>query len=461
MNYTARIITIAIALNGIVAAMTWTSLDKSRLKYQESITVAIQNLSKFVVSDMDAQYHDADLALQVVADEYERQTLTDRPPDSTINALIRRQLQLHPALISIRITDRNGETILGYEGRSPPPGSNIARRPYFIQLRQNPHTNLVISPPLLGKISGKWGISFARRLNDHDGEFNGIIFAFLDVAAIQTKLAKLVPGEKFLISVRDEKSGLIAKFPDLQTGDTVGSVSLSSSQKRVLFQNKKFEIYSEQVAGVWQLFGHLQHEQYPFYVSVGISEDNYLNRWYDEVKVTVSMLAAFTLATCMSAWLLVSALKRRERTEQTLQQERMRLSEVIWSANVGTWEWQIPTGHVILNARWAEVIGYNLEELSPVTAVTWRKYIHPGDISVVEGLLERLYQREMEFFECEIRLVINWVIGYGFLIVAVSSIGIHTGSQFGWWAQVRILPTAKTQTNDRFIWCWTLPRMAC
>jgi PAS domain S-box-containing protein len=179
---------------------------------------------------------------------------------------------------------------------------------------------------------------------------------------------------------------------------------LSSSQKRVLFQNKKFEIYSEQVAGVWQLFGHLQHEQYSFYVSVGISEDNYLNRWYDEVKVTVSMLAAFTLATCMSAWLLVSALKRRERTEQTLQQERMRLSEVIWSANVGTWEWQIPTGHVILNARWAEVIGYDLEELSPVTAVTWRKFIHPGDISVVEGLLERLYQREMEFFECEIRL---------------------------------------------------------
>jgi hypothetical protein len=88
MNYTARIIAIAIALNGIVAAMTWTSLDKSRLKYQESITVAIQNLSKFVVSDMDAQYHDADLALQVVADEYERQTLTDRPPDSTINALV-------------------------------------------------------------------------------------------------------------------------------------------------------------------------------------------------------------------------------------------------------------------------------------------------------------------------------------------------------------------------------------
>ena len=404
INYTARIIAIAIALNGIVAAITWTSLDKSQLKYKESITVAIKNISKFVVSDMDAQYHDADLALQVIADEYERQALTGTLSDSTINALIRRQLQFHPALISIRITDRNGETILGYEGRSPPPGSNIAHRPYFIQLRQDPQAKLVISPPILGKISGKWGISFARRLNGRDGTFSGIIFAFLDVAAIQTKLTKLVPGEKFLISVRDEKSGLIAKFSAMQTGDTVGSISLSSSQKRLLFQNQKFGIYSEKVDGVWRLFGHLQHEQYPFYVSVGMSEDNYLNGWYDEVKVTVSMLAAFTLATCISAWLLVSALKRRERTEQTLQQERMRLSEVIWSANVGTWEWQIPTGNVILNARWAEVIGYDLEELSPVSVVTWRQYIHPRDISVVECLLERLYKREMEFFECEIRL---------------------------------------------------------
>ena len=404
MNYTAHIIAIAIALNGIVAAITWTSLDKSRLKYEESITVAIQNLSMFVVSDVDAQYHDADLALQVVADENERQTLTDRPSDSTMNALIKRQLQLHPALVSIRITDRDGETILGYEGRSPPPGSNIAQRPYFIQLRQNPHTNLVISPPILGKISGKWGISFARRLNDRDGEFNGIIFAFLDVGALQTKLSKLVPGGKFLISVRDLQSGLIAQFPDRKTGDTVGSISFSSSHQRALVQNQKFGMYSEQVDGVWQLFGHLQHEQYPFYVSVSMSKDDYLNRWYDEVKVTVAMLAAFMLTTCISAWLLVSTLQKRERTERTLQQERMRLGEVIWSANVGTWEWQIPTGNVVLNARWAEIIGYGLEEISPVSVVTWRQHIHPEDIGVVEGLLERLHRHELEFFECEIRL---------------------------------------------------------
>jgi PAS domain S-box-containing protein len=404
MNYTARIIAIAIALNGIVAAMTWTSLEKSRLKYEESITVAIQNLSKFVVSDMDAQYHDADLALQVVADEYERQTLTDRFSNPTMNALIKRQLQLHPALISIRITDRDGETILGYEGRSPPPSSNIAHRPYFIQLRQDTHPKLVISPPILGKISGKWGISFARRLNDRDGAFSGIIFAFLDVGAVQTKLAKLVLGGKFLISVRDHQSGLIAQFPDRQTGDTVGSISLSSGHPRTLVQNQKFITYSEQIDGVWRLFGYLQHEQYPFYVSVGMSKDDYLNRWYDEVKVTVSMFAAFTLTTCISAWLVVSTLRRRERTEQTLQQERMRLGEVIWSANVGTWEWQIPTGNVVLNARWAEIIGYSLEELSPISVVTWRKHIHPGDMGVVEGLLKRLHLRELEFFECEIRL---------------------------------------------------------
>ncbi len=408
MNYTARIITIAMALNGIVAAIAWTSLDKSRLKFEEIAKVATQNLSKFVASDLDAQYHDADLALQVVADEYERQSLAKNPSGAAINALIKRQLQLHPALISIRITDTGGETILGYEGLRPPPGSNIAHRPYFIQLRQDPNAALVISPPILGKISGKWGISFARRLNDREGTFKGIIFAFLDVAALQTKLAQLAPGGKTQVSVTDSQFGLIAQFPAPPTGyDTVGKVLWSQGLKQSLAKGPDSGTYLDHVEGaegVDRLYAYLRHTQYPFYVGASISKDDYLGGWYNEVKVTGAMWVAFALATCISAWLLVRAWQRRERIEQTLKYERMRLGEVIWSAHVGTWEWRVQTGEVLFNARWADIIGYRLEDLAPVNLSTWRHRMHPTDVEVAQGLLERLYRRELEFFECEVRL---------------------------------------------------------
>jgi PAS domain-containing protein len=60
----------------------------------------------------------------------------------------------------------------------------------------------------------------------------------------------------------------------------------------------------------------------------------------------------------------------QKQTEKALFQERQRLQEVIWGTDVGTWEWNIQTGVTVFNQRWAEIIGYTLEEISPVTIET-------------------------------------------------------------------------------------------
>lgn len=40
-----------------------------------------------------------------------------------------------------------------------------------------------------------------------------------------------------------------------------------------------------------------------------------------------------------------------------------RLEAIIEGTRAGTWEWNVQTNEVIINARWAEIIGYDLEEL--------------------------------------------------------------------------------------------------
>jgi len=42
---------------------------------------------------------------------------------------------------------------------------------------------------------------------------------------------------------------------------------------------------------------------------------------------------------------------------------------VIDSTAAGIWDWQVQTGEVIFNERWAEIIGYTLEELRPATLI--------------------------------------------------------------------------------------------
>ncbi|HVG02018.1 MAG TPA: PAS domain S-box protein [Nitrospira sp.] len=64
--------------------------------------------------------------------------------------------------------------------------------------------------------------------------------------------------------------------------------------------------------------------------------------------------------------------------EQTVKEESSRLNAIVKAADLGTWEWSIPTGYMRLNERWAGMLGYRLEDLEPHVR-TWHDLIHPDD----------------------------------------------------------------------------------
>lgn len=78
--------------------------------------------------------------------------------------------------------------------------------------------------------------------------------------------------------------------------------------------------------------------------------------------------------------------------------------EVIWGTNVGTWEWNVQTGEAAFNERWAEIVGYTLDELSPVSIETWARLCHPGDLEASRLLLEKHFAGEAEYYDCEARM---------------------------------------------------------
>ena len=87
-----------------------------------------------------------------------------------------------------------------------------------------------------------------------------------------------------------------------------------------------------------------------------------------------------------------------------LDEERQRLNEIIWGTNAGTWEWNVQTGEVRLNERWAEMIGYTLEELEPVSIETWLTHANPEDLEKTQPMLNRVFSGEADYYECECRM---------------------------------------------------------
>lgn len=98
--------------------------------------------------------------------------------------------------------------------------------------------------------------------------------------------------------------------------------------------------------------------------------------------------------------------------EFQLEKERKRLENIIDSNNIGTWEWNVQTGETIFNERWAEIVGYTLDELKPINIDTWLKLIHPEDVEKSTNTLNAHFRGESNQYECEVRMKHkkgNWV----------------------------------------------------
>lgn len=81
-----------------------------------------------------------------------------------------------------------------------------------------------------------------------------------------------------------------------------------------------------------------------------------------------------------------------------------RLNNIIEGSGLGTWEWNVQTGEAIYNPRWAEIIGYTLEELAPLDIHTWERLVHPDDLKLSQALTNAVLQHESPHYEMQCRL---------------------------------------------------------
>lgn len=77
---------------------------------------------------------------------------------------------------------------------------------------------------------------------------------------------------------------------------------------------------------------------------------------------------------------------------------------LIEGTNAGTWEWNVQTGATVFNERWAEIVGYTLDELLPINIETWMKLAHPDDLEESGKRLNACFEKKQEFYEFEARM---------------------------------------------------------
>lgn len=106
----------------------------------------------------------------------------------------------------------------------------------------------------------------------------------------------------------------------------------------------------------------------------------------------------------------------RELSEQ-LRQSQERYELALEGADLGAWDWNIQTGAVIFNSRWAEMRGFALDEVEPHVNA-WISGVHPDDLPRVQRVLTDYHDGKAPAYEVEHRAATKsgewiWVLDRG------------------------------------------------
>jgi len=87
-----------------------------------------------------------------------------------------------------------------------------------------------------------------------------------------------------------------------------------------------------------------------------------------------------------------------------VKQSEDRLQNIIKATNIGTWEWNIKKDQTKFNERWADIVGYTIEELSPLSSQRWTDLTHPDDVKKANSLLSDHFSGILPFYDFEYRM---------------------------------------------------------
>ena len=377
-----RLILSQILLYALVGGLSAFSLYKSRLHYEQSAAINSQNLARFVQNDVSASVRMLDVALLNIAYEFQRQEKEGRVSVTSLNDFIEVQRKQHAAVDGIRLANAQGELTHG-TGILADTRVNVADRPHFLRLKDNPTQGLLITKPQLSRIDGKAAFFLARSVRHADGAFAGVVLASVPVTYFTAQLSTLQIGLHGIFVLFDDDFGLVARVPERtadvsQLGQKIQAPQIvnfiAQGQMEGLYTNRSTFDQLKRI-GAYRKIGTT-----PFNVSIGLAEVDYLAPWHEEVIKTGILFAVFMLVVLLMsvfiyrAWLRQAmAVKALQDANQTLAAEKQLNQAIIASSPVAIFtrdplgrvtSWN-PAAEQFYGWSAAEAMGKPLQHLPP------------------------------------------------------------------------------------------------
>ncbi|TCS98054.1 PAS domain S-box-containing protein/diguanylate cyclase (GGDEF)-like protein [Tepidimonas ignava] len=87
-----------------------------------------------------------------------------------------------------------------------------------------------------------------------------------------------------------------------------------------------------------------------------------------------------------------------------LEAERTRLALALKGADLGLWDRDLTTDRLVVDQRWAAILGYALDEIPTRDTQAWEQLVHPDDLPIAQRALQAHLRGDSEQYEAEFRM---------------------------------------------------------
>jgi diguanylate cyclase (GGDEF)-like protein len=306
-------VVIATTVSCLVVNLAALALAQEKQRYHERTTEATQSIARLLDQQIASVFDKVDLALQNVHQIYIDQAVAGRLDTASLNASLGREEALLPEISALRIADASGAIRFGSE---LPQESfvSIGDREYFALARDNPQTKLIVSGPIRSRITQKWILVLARRLDTPEGRFAGVVYANLPCDYFDRVLAVTSLGRDGAATIRMADMSLVYRYPD--TKNALGDKTVSPQLRETINRSPSMGGYIAvtRLDGIERSNAYRRVANYPLYVIVGQSTREFLGGWRQNMALTLT-LAGMLLSVIWFATLLVMRVQSRLRED--------------------------------------------------------------------------------------------------------------------------------------------------
>jgi len=306
-----------------LCGLLYLQLQQSRQHDLALAQVSSVNLTQAMAQQAEDTFTQADLVLMGLVDWIENDGYGAAQKER-LRKLFARRVQAVTPLHGLFLFDSSGRwvvtssTVLNHN-------DGVADREYFKFHQQNESLIAHIGPAIRSRVNGDWIIPVSRRLNDRDGNFEGVVMAGIKMSYFDTFFKSFSIDDNGAMFLALADGTLLARRP---YDEALIGTSLAKGeifQKYLPGAPSGNAMINSVVDGVMRLYGYRQLESYPLVVAAATSRDAILSGWYGTAYQSSVIVALVVLGVGLFGWVFIHLVRDGERIEADLRNAQQAL----------------------------------------------------------------------------------------------------------------------------------------